>query len=153
MRKQYNKRDPQANPIGPEPEAKRISKNDDQERQESAAGVVDETVVEDQHETETKVEESASLELAASASPAPVASSRASQVPVNDEGEQQTSKNWFELPMLEKLESMHTLVEWQFQNPTRLRTIMKSDDEFASWVRRASFYLSWTDINPQSIAH
>jgi hypothetical protein len=36
--------------------------------------------------------------------------------------------------MLEKLESMHTLAEWQFQNPTKLRTIMKSDDEFATWV-------------------
>jgi len=44
------------------------------------------------------------------------------------------SIDWFELPMLAKLESMHTIAEWQFQNPTRLRMVMKSDDEFATWV-------------------
>jgi hypothetical protein len=43
--------------------------------------------------------------------------------------------DWSSLSMDQKLESLHTLVEWQFQNPTRLRTIMKSDDESASWVR------------------
>jgi len=45
------------------------------------------------------------------------------------------SIDWFELPMLAKLESMHTIAEWQFQNPTRLRMVMKSDDEYATWVR------------------
>jgi len=47
---------------------------------------------------------------------------------------QQNLIDWFDLPMIAKLESMHTVAEWQFQNPTKLRTIMKSDDEFASWV-------------------
>lgn len=41
--------------------------------------------------------------------------------------------NWLELPMLTKLESLHTLVEWQFQNPLRLRSQMKDDDENAQW--------------------
>jgi hypothetical protein len=44
------------------------------------------------------------------------------------------SIDWFDLPMLSKLESMHDLAEWQFQNPMRLRTIMKTDDEAALWV-------------------
>ena len=53
---------------------------------------------------------------------------------------QPKSINWFDLPMLAKLESMHTIAEWQFHNPTRLRTIMKSDDESATWV-------SWLQIH------
>jgi hypothetical protein len=36
--------------------------------------------------------------------------------------------------MLVKLDSIHLLMEWQFQNPQRLRTIMKNDDETALWV-------------------
>jgi hypothetical protein len=36
--------------------------------------------------------------------------------------------------MLAKLDSMHLLTEWQFQNPTRLRSLMKTDDEDATWV-------------------
>ena len=42
--------------------------------------------------------------------------------------------DWFDLALLVKLETIHTLAEWQFQNPNRLRTIMKSDDDTASWV-------------------
>jgi hypothetical protein len=51
-----------------------------------------------------------------------------------NEGENEESKDWLDLPMLTKLDSMHLLAEWQFQNPTRLRTIMKDDDEGAQWV-------------------
>ena len=54
---------------------------------------------------------------------------------LDQEQEQQASKDWLELPMLVKLDSMHMLMEWQFQNPTRLRTLMRNDDENASWVR------------------
>ena len=54
---------------------------------------------------------------------------------LDQEHEQQESKDWLELPMLVKLDSMHMLMEWQFQNPIRLRTLMRSDDEDASWVR------------------
>lgn len=48
--------------------------------------------------------------------------------------DQRASKNWLDLPMLEKLDSMHLLTEWQFHNPTRVRTMMKTDDEMATWV-------------------
>ena len=51
--------------------------------------------------------------------------------------ESASSKNdWLRLPMLQKLDSMHLLTEWQFQHPMRLRTLMKNDDENASWVSR-----------------
>ncbi|KAF9452324.1 hypothetical protein P691DRAFT_795034 [Macrolepiota fuliginosa MF-IS2] len=45
----------------------------------------------------------------------------------------QASIDWFDLPLLVKLDSLHVLTEWQFQNPTRLRTLMRSDDELATW--------------------
>jgi hypothetical protein len=54
---------------------------------------------------------------------------------IKGKGIQQWSIDWFDLPMLAKLESLHTIAEWHFQNPTRLRMIMKSDDDFATWVR------------------
>ncbi|KAH0833157.1 hypothetical protein J3R83DRAFT_12183 [Lanmaoa asiatica] len=41
--------------------------------------------------------------------------------------------DWLDLSMLAKLESLHTLAEWQFQNPHRLRQQMKTDDEQATW--------------------
>lgn len=44
-------------------------------------------------------------------------------------------RDWVDLTMLEKLESLHTVIEWHFQNPTRLRHAMRSDDENALWVR------------------
>lgn len=46
------------------------------------------------------------------------------------------SKDWLELPMLEKLDTLYLLTEWQFENTIRVRTIMKSNDENASWVSR-----------------
>lgn len=51
--------------------------------------------------------------------------------------DQEESKNWLELPMLTKLDSMYLVTEWQFQNPTRLRTLMRSDNDDATWVRFA----------------
>ena len=42
--------------------------------------------------------------------------------------------DWFKLSMIQKLDSIHLLAEWHFQHPMRLRTLMKSDDEEASWV-------------------
>ncbi len=50
------------------------------------------------------------------------------------ENVERESNNWFKLSMIQKLDSMHLLTEWHFQHPMRLRTLMKSDDEDASWV-------------------
>lgn len=44
-------------------------------------------------------------------------------------------QDWLDLPMLVKLDSMHALTEWQFHNVNRFRSTMRSDDEYASWVR------------------
>lgn len=52
-------------------------------------------------------------------------------------------KDWFELPMLTKLDSLYLLTEWQFQNPNRIRTIMKDDDETAQWVGGYSIFYSF----------
>ncbi|KAM6504385.1 hypothetical protein JOM56_001328 [Amanita muscaria] len=41
--------------------------------------------------------------------------------------------DWDRLSMLQKLDSIQLLTEWQFQNPSRLRTLMKCEDEGASW--------------------
>jgi len=50
------------------------------------------------------------------------------------ESKQLPQIDWLDLPMVKKLDSLHTLMEWQFQNPNRLRTQMKDDDEDAQWV-------------------
>ena len=67
--------------------------------------------------------------------------------------EDQESRDWLELPMLTKLDSIHLVTEWQFQNPTRLRTLMRSDNDDATWVRFA-YLRSWLCANKnESIAH
>jgi hypothetical protein len=60
--------------------------------------------------------------------------------------EQEESRDWLELPMLIKLDSMHSVTEWQFQNPTRLRTLMRSDNDDATWVRFA-LLKPWLCVN------
>jgi hypothetical protein len=50
------------------------------------------------------------------------------------ESKQLPQIDWLDLPIVKKLDSLHTLMEWQFQNPNRLRTQMKDDDEDAQWV-------------------
>jgi hypothetical protein len=58
--------------------------------------------------------------------------------------------DWLQLPMLTKLESMYTLTEWQFMNPNRLRQQMKSDDEDASWVLLCYLSGAIPLLNPSS---
>lgn len=47
---------------------------------------------------------------------------------------EQGSRNWLDLSILEKLDSLHLLTEWQFQNPHRLRSLMKDDGDHGLWV-------------------
>lgn len=42
--------------------------------------------------------------------------------------------DWPSLELSKKLDILHDLCEWHFQNPTRLRVSMKDDDEDALWV-------------------
>lgn len=44
------------------------------------------------------------------------------------------SREWAELDMKEKLEALHMLTEWQFDNPHRLRQQMKDDGDHGLWV-------------------
>ncbi|KAJ7573887.1 hypothetical protein C8J56DRAFT_980774 [Mycena floridula] len=149
LRKQYYKRDPFANPIGPEPS---LSPKD--ERQNSVPG---EYTTPDPHPEMTAEDDSTVPNP--DSTPAPE-STRDNSMPPEDtkadqddlpprppkprmfqhltdaqvaELEQQESRNWLDLTMLEKLDSIHLLTEWQFHNPTRVRTLMRDDDEGALW--------------------
>lgn len=176
LRKQYRKRDPAANPIGPEPREDSPEPEEGGEQEEDAAvpdatNNVAEDVVENGAEIEPKaglgdeseplptdpestrastLERGVSESLVDSKAPSAQPSGLDTRAGTVDgtEGEdtqgpsdqpqvedQEESKNWLDLPMLTKLDSMHILTEWQFQNPTRLRTLMRTDDETATWVR------------------
>ncbi|SJK99960.1 uncharacterized protein ARMOST_03271 [Armillaria ostoyae] len=141
LRKQYYKRDLAANPIGPEPfpsasklhtrttslvtpDPQSRAKTEDSEvvdkvkNETPATSVPPEEIISDagQNEETFKSETPAVEEFAQ-----------------EEEQEEEESRDWLELSMLEKLDSMHLLMEWQFQNSTRLRTLMKSDDDLATW--------------------
>lgn len=63
---------------------------------------------------------------------------------VVEEELQQETRDWADLSMLEKLESIHMVMEWHFQNPLRLRGIMRSDDDAASWVSNSTELCSFS---------
>lgn len=140
LRKQYFKRDPASNPIGPEPprpDQHEPERHDDSLKHEEEPDAdhkeVEEKQEEDQGSTQGDDAEYPSEKDSTSLHNATRASSvAASHHQGPDEGE---SLDWTKLPMLSKLDSIHSLIEWQFQNPTRLRQIMKDDDEVALWVR------------------
>ncbi|KAF8072135.1 hypothetical protein FPV67DRAFT_1622999 [Lyophyllum atratum] len=162
LRKQYRKRDPAANPIGPEPRVDEpeepLDLTAEEEEHPPQADAVDQSV--EGKEEENRAERGVELDDDAtskmpestrastlergfsigasvqglSIQPSEPDSIQAQQSSINYETtEQEESKNWLDLPMLTKLDSMHMLTEWQFQNPMRLRTLMRTDDETASW--------------------
>jgi hypothetical protein len=128
LRKQYARRDPAANPIGFEP------------KKSTAKFILEPIDIKDEPIT-TPVDTPA-----AATSVPPEGSAEPAEVPAqSQDGEPMETdetdalapselKDWFDLPMLTKLDSLHLLTEWQFQNPNRIRTIMKNDDETAQWV-------------------
>lgn len=135
LRKQYFKRDPQANPLGGDVPMDRYSKSVEPLAltpgpKSEADDVNDLGGSEDAPPSDEQTQEHKATTPADSI-PLPAVK----QTSVSISGGEGV-KDWLQLPMLEKLESMHLLAEWQFQNPTRLRQIMKSDDEAATWVRR-----------------
>lgn len=155
LRKQYLKRDPDANPLGPEPPApSRLQSVDpgtpaeDQEeeapRQTSEAADAPELVNGHDHATEVADTPSAppanGAEQDAEGDTAPAPAKQEEDVSMDTKQEPDSeiptaeSKNWLDLSMQEKLDSMHLLTEWQFQTPQRLRSIMKDDGEHARWV-------------------
>ncbi|KAJ3734153.1 hypothetical protein DFJ43DRAFT_1130808 [Lentinula guzmanii] len=166
LRRQYNKRNPAANPIGPEPVkeddyAQETASPEPASTQEETHESGDNTVV----MTEPPEEQSMSsqkekvrdvkLEGDSSGSSAPreKSSSLKARNSLPADVSEEESKDWLSLPMLEKLDSLHLLTEWQFQNPARVRTLMKSDDDQASWriepigydVKRNAYWLIGAD--------
>lgn len=150
LRKQYMRRDPDANPIGPiqqiytnVAESSRASTapphpsdtgeqlvQEDEKKSmvhEDGASADGDAVPDDSADAvevkseETKIDESKD-EVTGPSSEA-----------LQDSEQLQQQIDWLDLPTVKKLDSLHTLMEWQFHNPNRLRTQMKDDDENAEW--------------------
>ncbi|KAH8994805.1 hypothetical protein EDB92DRAFT_1972371 [Lactarius akahatsu] len=121
LRKQYKKRDPDLNPIGPEPvvqlptSAPGSPASDDDD--EDKADMGDASPRDSSNEVNPDGVKVESMCTATTPEPEP----------------QEESKDWLTLPMLTKLDSLHLLTEWQFHNVNRFRTIMKDEDETAQW--------------------
>ena len=148
MRKQYKKRDPDLNPIGPEPVVELStpapdSPADDDDGEHRAESVSiprtssdpfhgdasqADALMDDDHLVERDIPRHSSNDL--NLDEMKVESTYTSQAEPREE-----SKDWFTLPMLTKLDSLHLLTEWQFHNVNRFRSIMKDDDETAQWAR------------------
>jgi hypothetical protein len=151
LRKQYKKRDPDLNPIGPEPVVQLptpapdspAGPDEEELKAESVstpgpssghllgnahqpdAAEIDDHDLKYSHSvhssTELKPDEMKFESMSVDGAPL-----------IEPEEE---SKDWLTLPMLTKLDSLYLLTEWQFHNVNRLRTIMKDDDEIAQWAR------------------
>lgn len=136
LRRQYLKRDPLSNPLGPEPP--KVRKTESREQSPENTGGEDAQGHSDELPSELP-DNQPSLEAQSQAEPSRTVSeiSRATTQEVDGDekkdSETHPTVDWFDLPVLAKLESMHLVTEWQFQNPTRLRMLMKSDDDLATW--------------------
>ncbi|EMD33317.1 hypothetical protein CERSUDRAFT_117938 [Gelatoporia subvermispora B] len=157
LRKQYMKRDPDANPIGPEPprlsrqSSPELSVQEDEKDEESSvaparessavgSGEEDAAGEPDEGQDESKTDAIKAESTAPEGDTSQVKEEPPTEQPspnepngAVEEQAQEESKDWLELSMLEKLDSLHLLTEWQFQTPLRLRQIMRDDDEGAKW--------------------
>lgn len=133
LRRQYLRRDPENNPLGWEAEAssKRERESVRQNRQLSTDSMDGADAGSSRN---TDVQDHANGDEATSPNEAEAEDSSKEESEAEIEVEQ--PKDWTDLSMLEKLNVMHTLIEWHFQNPLKLRNTMRNDDEHASWVRR-----------------
>jgi hypothetical protein len=151
LRKQYKKRDPDLNPIGPEPVVQLPTPAPDSPAGPDSDGSKAESVstpgpssghllgnthqadtaetVDYQFKDDQLGESSTRLKI----EEMEVESMSIQGTPLKELEEE--SKDWLGLPMLTKLDSLHLLTEWQFHNVNRLRSIMKDDDETAQWAR------------------
>lgn len=157
LRKQYLRRDPGANPIGP----LELRQSHAAESSRASTAVPPHT----DDSSETLACEGPQHKPLADGTPTnhdDLTECHTSPASVKVEDEESATDqpqhsgkqiNWLELPMLTKLGSLHTLVEWQFQNPLRLRSQMKDDDENAQWriepigydARRNAYWLIGAD--------
>ncbi|KAH8117756.1 hypothetical protein DFH11DRAFT_1723784 [Phellopilus nigrolimitatus] len=150
LRRQYLRRDPRGNPIGVEPMLPRNSRattveSDVKTEQQDEAPENASYQEEDVHNAGTAEEADAHMASVQSIDGQTEGITNGEensdkgarpQTDAKVEGGQEgmdTMRNWADLEMLEKLESIHTVMEWHFQTPLRLRSAMRSDDENASW--------------------
>ncbi|KAJ3809360.1 hypothetical protein F5876DRAFT_44013 [Lentinula aff. lateritia] len=147
LRRQYTKRDPVANPIGPEPikeddYAYEITSPEPSSTKEGTNEPTDDTVVRSKPSSRehsmfpqngkarmVKPEDDSTT----SATSREKSHLSREKEPFSDNAPEEESRDWLSLTMLERLDSLHLLTEWQFQSPKRVRMLMKSDDDQASW--------------------
>jgi hypothetical protein len=148
LRKQYKKRDPDLNPIGPEPVVhfptpdSPAAPDDEEPKAESVStpGPSSGHLLGNAHQSDTAETDDHDLKLDHSVhSSTELKPDEMKFESMSVDGAflepEEESKDWLALPMLTKLDSLHLLTEWQFHNVNRLRTIMKDDDETAQWAR------------------
>ena len=156
MRKQYKKRDPDLNPIGPEPVVEHPTPapdspddDDDGEHKTDSVSIPGsssellrgdasqaDAMKDDDHSEERDLPRDSSNDVNLDEIKVESTCTVATPQPES----QEESKDWLTLPMLSKLDSLHLLTEWQFHNTNRFRTIMKDDDETAQWARMSPFW-------------
>lgn len=158
LRKQYKKRDPDLNPIGPEPVVQLPTPSpdspadpDDEELKAesvSTPGPSSGHTLGNTHQSNAAEADDHDLKPSHSArSATELEPDEMKFEPMSVEGSPlaepvEESKDWLSLPMLTKLDSLHLLTEWQFHNVNRIRTIMRDDDETAQWARSRPLYFS-----------
>lgn len=153
LRKQYIKRDPEADPLGPElklptrdPSTAPSESAPERVQEGRVAEVADSApaisgfMAQDEHSQSGQgsvAEESRPPDVnpdsEAKSEPTDQFSVKKEDTAEPSQEAVDESKDWTELPMLVKLDTLYILTEWQFQNPNRLRTLMKDDDETALW--------------------
>lgn len=149
LRKQYKKRDPDLNPIGPEPVVQLPTPapdspdglDDEEPKPESvstpgpssghALGNTQQANAAETDDHDVKPGHSAHFSTESKPDEMELESMSVESAPLTEPAEE--SKDWLSLPMLTKLDSLHLLTEWQFHNVNRIRTIMRDDDETAQW--------------------
>ncbi|KAH9933667.1 uncharacterized protein BXZ73DRAFT_46246 [Epithele typhae] len=158
LRRQYLRRAPAANPIGPEPKLPSRGSSPASSEDENQGDNEDPATSEPPSNQPQELGDEVDGAVAERGDPAEGTSAPASgessldpkvepkdeddpmtngtEVPAakaDEEDGEEESKDWLDLPMLEKLDSMHLLTEWQFQNPYKVRQLMKDDDDIADW--------------------
>lgn len=149
LRRQYQRRDPEASPIGLMGRSKRFIVESSR-ASTAPSGALSEVPPDEQER------DNGSLECGRSTTPTSpgnvvrvegsmggpdhISVTKVEEDDISSETLEQPEKqvDWLDLSMPAKLESLHTLTEWQFQNPHRLRQQMKTDDEQATWVCRGT---------------
>ena len=126
LRRQYARRDPSSNPIGFEP--KKVNQKyilEPEDPQQSASVSVEPEQTDSRAPSEYKAHHRPKDELD---DDSPPVAGLASDLEASE------LREWHDLPIISKLNSMNLLIEWMFHNPHRIRSIMRDDDETAQWV-------------------